>query len=129
MNIKDIKQGDTILIKCKVEAVFAQSGMLKLSISDYDKVFDANVDEIVDMDNKWNKINKDLYNPNLTWKQNQQNGCNLPDQKSVLIYDEDEPKYLVGSISYDENRQRLAVYDSVSGRFYSGVNHIKWRYL
>lgn len=44
MDIKDIKKGDYILVRCKVEAVFPDSGMVMVSTRDED--FDAYVDEI-----------------------------------------------------------------------------------
>lgn len=41
-----LKKGDKILVKCTVEAVFVQSGMVIVTTRDCDNVFDAYVDEI-----------------------------------------------------------------------------------
>lgn len=75
----------------------------------------------------WNKIQKELWNENLTYDQNNQNGCNLPPKEGipVLIYDSDKPRYLVGRIGSDGSR--LVVYESVRGDIYSGVDYIMWQ--
>lgn len=41
-----LKKGDKILVKCTVEAVFVQSGMVMVTTRDCDNGFDAYVDEI-----------------------------------------------------------------------------------
>lgn len=46
-DITELKAGDTILIKCKVEAVFPMSQMVMVSTRDCDQGFDAYSDEIV----------------------------------------------------------------------------------
>ena len=47
IDINNIKQGDTILVKCKVEAVFSMSQMVMVTTRDCDQGFDAYTDEIV----------------------------------------------------------------------------------
>ena len=46
MEIEKLKKGDYILVKCKVEAVFSEGGMVAVSTRDCDEGFDAYVDEI-----------------------------------------------------------------------------------
>lgn len=46
-NITKLKVGDTVLVKCKVEAVFANSQMVMVTTRDCDQGFDAYIDEIV----------------------------------------------------------------------------------
>lgn len=80
---------------------------------------------------EWNKIRKDLYDPYLTYQQNNHNGVNLPpvENQPVLIYDSDKPRYLVGRIgfSFSDDRRRIVVYDSIHGNIYSGVDYIYWK--
>lgn len=46
LDITKLKVGDTVYVRCKVEAVFANSGMVCVSTRDCDNGFDAYVDEI-----------------------------------------------------------------------------------
>ena len=48
MKIENLKKGDYVLVKCKVEAVFADSGMIMVTTKDCDNGFDAYIDEIVE---------------------------------------------------------------------------------
>lgn len=50
-NITKLKVGDTILVKCKVEAVFTNSQMVMVTTRDCDKGFDAYADELEDCSN------------------------------------------------------------------------------
>ena len=54
MKIEELKKGDIITVKCKVEAVFVDSGMVCVSTRDCEKGFDAYEDEIIEL--KENKI-------------------------------------------------------------------------
>ena len=45
-DLYNLKKGDKILVKCTVEAVFVQSGMVMVTTRDCDNGFDAYVDEI-----------------------------------------------------------------------------------
>ena len=42
----NLKKGDTILVRCTVEAVFPESGMVQVSTRDCEDGFDAYADEI-----------------------------------------------------------------------------------
>ncbi len=48
MKIENLKKGDYILVKCKVEAVFVDGGMVMVTTKDCDEGFDAYIDEIVE---------------------------------------------------------------------------------
>lgn len=47
MDISKLKKSDTVLVKCTVEAVFADSGMVLVTTRDCDNGFDAYEDEVV----------------------------------------------------------------------------------
>ncbi len=45
----------------------------------------------------WNKINKELFNPYISWENNNKNGVNLPEEfRPVLIHNLDTATYYVG---------------------------------
>ena len=48
MDISKLKKGDTVLVRCTVEAVFTESQMVMVTTRDCDHGFDAYVDEIVE---------------------------------------------------------------------------------
>lgn len=50
-NITKLKVGDTVLVKCKVEAVFINSQMVMVTTRDCDQGFDAYADELEDCSN------------------------------------------------------------------------------
>lgn len=52
MKIENLKKGDYVLVKCKVESVFVDSGLVMVSSKDCDEGFDAYIDEIVDAENE-----------------------------------------------------------------------------
>lgn len=51
MKIENLKKGDYVLVKCKVEAVFINGGMVMVTTKDCNEGFDAYIDEIVEKDN------------------------------------------------------------------------------
>lgn len=48
MKIENLKKGDYVFVKCKVEAVFVDGGMVMVTTKDCDTGFDAYIDEIVE---------------------------------------------------------------------------------
>ena len=52
MKIENLKKGDYVLVKCKVEAVFVDGGMVMVTTKDCDVGFDAYIDEIVGAENE-----------------------------------------------------------------------------
>ena len=52
MDISKLKKGDTVLVKCTVESVFADSGMVLVTTRDCNNGFDAYEDEIVKCDER-----------------------------------------------------------------------------
>ena len=60
-DIKNIKRGDTILVKCKVEAIFVDSQMVMVTTRDCDQGFDAYTDEIVGLYEPSSKMGKWIY--------------------------------------------------------------------
>ena len=52
MKIENIKKGDYVLVKCKVEEVFIDSGMVMVTTKDCDAGFDAYIDEIEEAKNE-----------------------------------------------------------------------------
>ena len=51
IDLGTLKKGDIVLVKCKVEAVFENSGMVMVTTRDCEDGFDAYADEIEDMIN------------------------------------------------------------------------------
>lgn len=55
MKIENLKKGDYVFVKCKVEAVFVDGGMVMVTTKDCDTGFDAYIDEIVEKKDKQGK--------------------------------------------------------------------------
>lgn len=62
MDISKLKKGDTVLVKCTVESVFVNSGMVLVTTRDCNDGFDAYEDEIIKCDERkgWSRDRKRL---------------------------------------------------------------------
>ena len=77
---------------------------------------------------KWNEINVDVYNPYLTYEQNNINGMNLPTEwLPVLVYDIDDSKvgYFVGRFYKQEPSNRICCSTPWNWNYYH-VENLKW---
>lgn len=75
----------------------------------------------------YHKIKEEIFNPYISYEANNKNGCDLPEKEGcpVIIYDSDKPRYFIGRIAWNNEKNKIVAYDSF-GRLYGSVTYLYW---